>query len=616
MGRIRWKRAGEQNREPALRKRGRPDKKNNPQLIEMVEQALSAASQPSSRLSWDPQDQEWKIVSTLMQDKKSIWQQGSEIRASLGLSTFWRLAKKHLRHFKEADSINDYCIYCYDLKKKVLPQVKDLLATVHSELTAIMPNYFAKWDAFEGHDSLLEKPGLHLRQLRHFVEHHSAQEACRRHRHTSWPCGLGCLRNRRSGFPQRNRVTLFAKEADMCVQLEAMSKLLDSYLFHRSANEFQKPVLTNLLVEPPAGTVVVLSDFKELFTLPVRSTQTGEEFFANARMEISIFGSVVSERRRDGTVEWTRVLILSDILDHTSCRASQCIDQALRQRRGTNPVDTIHLLSDAGPHFRSYEALHHYCCVLPVQHQARVCVHYGVEKHFKSEADRLFAIFERNVKDARKQGTDLVEIADLCKFLADKNQAARSADATAPLLVIINDVGSQKKPANERYRLQANKFHITRTYCLSSAPVAQGPSRLGVKVFNHVFSNMVAATNLTSDLELLPSKDSAPAYRRGFWSETGRERWDHDVRPLGLHEETTLTRRQSDQSHLLPDGANLRFTGVPDAHCLIEKRKQRAEKQTQRAVAQKKAAMNPGSESSDSSSGSDSSSSSTSSSQN
>ena len=182
--------------------------------------------------------------------------------------------------------------------------------------------------------------------------------------------------------------------------------------------------------------------------------------------------------------------------------------------------------------------------------------------------------------------------------------------------MIINDVGSQKKPANERYRLQAKKFHITRTYCLSSAPVAQGPSRLGVKVFNHVFSNMVAATNLTSDLELLPSKDSAPAYRRGFWSETGRERWDHDVRPLGLHEETTLTRRQSDQSHLLPDGANLRFTGVPDAHCLIEKRKQWAEKQKQRAVAQKKAAMNPGSESSDSSSGSDSSSSSTSSSQN
>ncbi|CAK9107331.1 unnamed protein product [Durusdinium trenchii] len=71
------------------------------------------------------------------------------------------------------------------------------------------------------------------------------------------------------------------------------------------------------------------------------------------------------------------------------------------------------------------------------------------------KADRLFAIFERYVKDARKQGTDLVEIADLCKFLAGKNQAARSADATAPLLVIINDVGSQKKPANERYRLQA-----------------------------------------------------------------------------------------------------------------------------------------------------------------
>ena len=62
---------------------------------------------------------------------------------------------------------------------------------------------------------------------------------------------------------------------------------------------------------------------------------------------------------------------------------------------------------------------------------------------------------------------------------------------------------------------------------------------------------MAAATNLTNDIELMPSKDCAPAYRRGFWSEVGRERWDHEVRPLGLHDETSLTRRQAAQSHLI-----------------------------------------------------------------
>lgn len=61
-------------------------------------------------------------VNTLTQDKKTVWHQAEGLNASLSFSTFWCLAKKHLRHFKDADSVNDYCIYCHDLKKQVLPQ--------------------------------------------------------------------------------------------------------------------------------------------------------------------------------------------------------------------------------------------------------------------------------------------------------------------------------------------------------------------------------------------------------------------------------------------------------------------------------------------------------------
>ena len=79
-------------------------------------------------------------------------------------------------------------------------------------------------------------------------------------------------------------------------------------------------------------------------------------------------------------------------------------------------METIHLLSDAGPHFRSYEALHHAAVAMPAQHKARVCIHFGVEKHFKSEADRLFAHFERLVKDARARQKDLIDVCALgCK---------------------------------------------------------------------------------------------------------------------------------------------------------------------------------------------------------
>lgn len=376
-----------------------------------------------------------------------------------------------------------------DLKKQILPSTEKLLADVRSELIQFMEGYFDQWDAFKASEGLEDKPGLHLRSLRHYIYHHSARTPCRQHAEHAFPCGLAQLRSRQSEFPQKQRVSLHAKEADLCLQLQSMSKLLDAYLFHRSANELQKPAMLRLLEEPPAKSVVVLSDFKELVTLPLRAVKSGEEFYATARKELSVFGSILAERKSDvdPTVLWTRVLIVSDVLDHTSCRASQCIDTVLKQRRGSGPADEIHLLSDAGPHFRSYEAMHHSCCVLPLAHKARVCVHWGVEKHFKSEADRLFALLARYIKDAQVKQHDLLDTDDLCDWVGKRASEARKLDPTSPFVVVIKDVEPQKKPAEDRYSLSVKHFHITRTYCVSSCPVTNARSRLGVRIYNHIF---------------------------------------------------------------------------------------------------------------------------------
>ena len=556
-------------------------------------------------------------VNTLTQDKLFIWNQHSEIQQDLSLSVFHKIARRHLRHYKSADSINDYCIYCWDLKKKVMPQVTALLETVRKDLSELMEGYFTQWDSYEEACNLKERPGLHLRELRHFIQHHCERAPCSRHANNAFPCGLLSLRTRGSGFQQRKRIDLHAAEATACLNLQQTSKLLDSYLFHRSANDFQKPLLSKLLEQPPGDSIVILSDFKELVTLPLRSVATGEEFFANARKEISVFGCIISERQSDtnATVLWTHVLIIADILDHTSCRASQCIEEALRQRRGSATLKTIHLISDAGPHFRSYEAVHYSCCVMPRKHNARVVVHFGVEKHFKSEADRLFALFEKYVKAARMQQKDLVEISHLCTFLRTYNASQRRSDPTSPVLVVLDGCRSQKVPLAERKRITFKHFHITRTYCLSSTPVEglNTSLNLGVRIFNHTYSNMVACVNLTPEACLEDSRDTAPVYRRGYWNETGRSRWDHDVQPLGLHDETSLTRRQTAQSANLPQGANASFSILPQARCLIEKRKRRSDKGKQRRLDKKQLLeqredISNSSESSSSSSDSDSSS--------
>lgn len=75
-------------------------------------------------------------VNTLTSDKKAVWQNWGSLQGNMSLSTFWRIAKKHLRHYKGAESINDYCIYCYDLKTKVLPQVP-LFASMFSSCCCV-----------------------------------------------------------------------------------------------------------------------------------------------------------------------------------------------------------------------------------------------------------------------------------------------------------------------------------------------------------------------------------------------------------------------------------------------------------------------------------------------
>ena len=160
-----------------------------------------------------------------------------------------------------------------------------------------------------------------------------------------------------------------------------------------------------------------------------------------------------------------------------------------------------------------------------------------------------------------------------------------------------------KKPAAERSRITFRHFHISRSYCISSVPV-NGPSRLKVRISDHVFSNMLACRNLTPEAELSRTQDTAEQYRRGYWQDVGRSRWDHTVEPLDRHTETGLTRRQSAQSSCLPQAADQKFSLAPASRCLIEKRQRQSTKAKSRAERRKQLQEDDSSQTSSSSSSS------------
>ena len=100
----------------------------------------------------------------------------------------------------------------------------------------------------------------------------------------------------------------------------------------RAAKEFQnqKPPRSSPLEEPASRTITILEDFDEQVALQLRAVKKGQESMPRREKRYPL----LAERRSDtdDTLLWTRVLIVSDVLDHTCARASQRIEMALQRR--------------------------------------------------------------------------------------------------------------------------------------------------------------------------------------------------------------------------------------------------------------------------------------------
>ena len=144
-----------------------------------------------------------------------------------------------------------------------------------------MPEHFATFDAYCcGHD-IVSKPVLECKILEHFIGRHRNQGLCRRCASGCWvgcPFGLAALRVAGSGFPQRQRINLGAKEAQIGVQLRCHLKLIGAYVHHRESNDVQRAALSDLVDNLQSKHVVLQSDWKEMETLPIVPTPRGKCF--------------------------------------------------------------------------------------------------------------------------------------------------------------------------------------------------------------------------------------------------------------------------------------------------------------------------------------------------
>ncbi|CAJ1390086.1 unnamed protein product [Effrenium voratum] len=310
-GKARWSNASAEPGEAVLKRGGRPSKVNDPALVAA---ARAKFSQESSQICKDVSG-DWTVSRTSTRMANTIFE------------------------------------------STVLPMMQKIMGEQRQQLETMMPEYFAAWDTYAAVRDIADRPAVVLQELEHYISRHVEKHPCRKHRGTDFPCGQHALRARGGSFPQRRRVELHGLEAACGLELRSVLKLVLSYNHHKAANEHQSPVLRELQIAPPEKTLSVLSDWKELISLPISHCASGEQFYATARMEISAWGACVADHRAGQPVSLTYCLVISNILDHTCLRTNQLLDMVLSRQRGEPSVDRVALISDPGPHYRAYESL-------------------------------------------------------------------------------------------------------------------------------------------------------------------------------------------------------------------------------------------------------------------
>lgn len=202
-------------------------------------------------------------------------------------------------------------------------------------------------------------------------------------------------------------------------------------------------------------------------------------------------------------------------------------------------IKTMWLVSDCGPHFRSYESAAHYLVTLVNTLKFNVNVLYLGEQRGKGACDRLFGWtndwLQRYIQDKPVHG-----IHHLVDAYRSGSAAMALSDPSGPsFLVRAFDPG--KFRASPRFSFSCPTLKISRTYSLCAKLNSYAAS--GITIRNHVFSDMDTGTLLHPWSVIETAAEAEEPWRRGYYDKT--RSWEEAGPQAG--DVTELTRKYAAQ---------------------------------------------------------------------
>ena len=231
--------------------------------------------------------------------------------------------------------------------------------------------------------------------------------------------------------------------------------------------------------------------------------------------------------------------------EQTAEASNRMIDAVLATLPAPQPEDQLHLWSDCGPHFRSYENMAHHRTLCTQRSQTVVCS-FLAEQHGKNILDAAFGTVGRFIQEAAMK-RPIYTIQNLLGAITAGARAAKRHDPQGPKWnVQLVDFGEHR--ALQQQWVQPSDFKVTRTYCWTwKLPYGKLPN---CRLYNHVFPDNRDDTLMSYEVRFFDHPGAIP-WKKAYLE--GEHSWQQG--PPDIGEETVLVRRQKDQrQHPAPPG--------------------------------------------------------------
>ncbi|CAL1146450.1 unnamed protein product, partial [Cladocopium goreaui] len=397
------------------------------------------------------------VANHLTKTKHRLWCEIEALHAAMSWESFRirKVLQIHFPHMRNSRRNTDVCSHCKTFEKDLLPAAFRSMERAQALLSQLCPNYFQELDT--------SQPDK-VRILEQFYSFVARREA------TASQDPL------RQGFTRADRLALHSAEAQALHRLKPHVEIVQAYEWHQVSARRQGNFVASMCSKLPSGTALLHVDFKENIKYPMGPDETSEEWHAQNKLSLTVFGANASVPTHGGGSKEFFILVTTDILDHDAqvdCMMVSAVLSHLCPRADVDWGSVNHLLivADCGPHFRSEENLAHFCVALPMTLRMFVEVCWLVEQHGNPGYINRAPIHS---------------LDDLIKCFTEGSGRMMAQDPDGPTIPLVQFAPGERRPSKRL--LVSENFKISRTYLLIGS--LSSSAHHGAMIRNKTFSDL------------------------------------------------------------------------------------------------------------------------------